>query len=142
MYRLNTKVATLIRIIIIAICSGIIITLTATAASHYLHAKSLEKNNMCDVKGAMHHVYIKQNVATPMATSAQLCDQLTIQNNDNVERLLSFGQHDHHVRYDGRTSETLKPGQALTITLVKTGTFRFHDHYDDAVYGTFTIIAK
>ena len=131
-----------IRIIIIAICSGIIISLTATAASSYLHARSAEKNAACDTKGAMHQVYIKQNVATPMATYAQLCDQLTIQNNDNVERLLSFGQHDHHVSYDGRTSEVLKPGEALTITLIKTGTFRFHDHYDDAVYGTFTIVTK
>jgi hypothetical protein len=33
----------------------------------------------------------------------------------------------------------LRQGGSVTVTLVKTGTFHFHDHFHDEVAGSFTV---
>jgi signal transduction histidine kinase len=142
MRHIQKRLTMFIRIIVILAGAVAVIVLTTLGASTYLHKISDQKSSQCKQRGVIHEVSIKQNAVMPVTTSAYLCDQLTIQNNDNIERLLSFGQHDHHVAYDGHVSEILKPGQSITLTLIKSGTFRFHDHYDDSVHGTFVVIAK
>ena len=139
---INKHVTLWLRFTLIAVSVGSIVALTALGASIYLRHRSAMKSSSCDTKGIMHYVTIKENAVTPVTTSATICEQLTIQNNDNAERLLSFGQHDHHISYDGHTSEILKSGQSVTITLTQTGSFRFHDHYNDNVHGVFTVVAR
>lgn len=75
----------------------------------------------------------------PTHTSAKLCDKLTIINRDHKDRLVAFGRHDSHISYDGVSERNLGPNQSLTVTLIRQGDYRFHDHFDDDVSGTFTV---
>lgn len=86
-----------------------------------------------------HRVVIQNGAVAPSHTTASQCDRLTIVNLDNTNRLVAFGQHDHHTAYDGIEERLLSKGQSLTVTLDQSGNFRFHDHLDDDVQGTFTV---
>ena len=86
-----------------------------------------------------HQVIIQNNRVVPVNTIAPRCDTLTITNLDDRERLMAFGLHEHHVPYDGITDKILIQGQSLSVTLVQTGHFRFHDHDHDEIQGTFTV---
>lgn len=88
---------------------------------------------------AVHSVTIQDGRVTPRATTAQLCDSLTITNLDKSPRLIAFGQHDHHEPYNGVAEKLLAQGQSLTVQLDQAGNFRFHDHLDDTVQGTFSV---
>lgn len=93
----------------------------------------------CDSDGTPHVAVIQNAKITPENTQATKCDTLTIKNNDTVTRLMAFGQHENHVAYDGVSEKRLEPGQSLTIKLNQTGTFLFHDHYDESVSANFTV---
>lgn len=95
--------------------------------------------NSCTKRGPMHTVTIHEGLVSPQHTAASRCDQLTITNEDNVARLMAFGNHDRHQAYDGVTEELLKHDQSLTVTLNKAGAFTFHDHLHDEVEGSFTV---
>ena len=88
---------------------------------------------------AIHAVYIRDGIVTPSHTEAKLCEQLQIINLDSQDRLVAFGPHEDHVPYDGIAERLLAKNQSLTVTLVQTGSFRFHDHLDDSVQGTFSV---
>ncbi len=88
---------------------------------------------------ANHKVTIQNDVATPGNTVAPVCDTLTITNFDDRERLMAFGLHEAHEPYDGIEERLLGKGESFTITLLRAGTFRFHDHDDDKVGATFTV---
>jgi hypothetical protein len=96
----------------------------------------------CVAIGSDRKVVIKNNTMTPDHVSAPRCDKLTITNNDDINRLIAFGPHEHHVAYDGVTERLLTPGQSLTVTLNQLGNFEFHDHLHDEVQGTFTVIKQ
>lgn len=96
--------------------------------------------SICTHSGAHHTVVIRNNAVLPEHTSGKLCDTLTITNQDAKIRLIAFGQHDHHTPYDGTTEKVLDKGQSLSITLDQPGNFLFHDHLDDSVQGTFTVL--
>lgn len=85
---------------------------------------------------------IKDERVAPLRTEAKICDQLTIVNKDNHTRLIAFGQHDHHIAYDGTEEKLLAQNQSFTITLNQTGEYIFHDHDDDTVRGTFVVSAE
>ncbi|HEX3081842.1 MAG TPA: cupredoxin domain-containing protein [Candidatus Saccharimonadia bacterium] len=93
----------------------------------------------CPVKKQSHIVIIKDGTVSPLHTDAGLCDTLTITNADNANRLMAFGQHEHHIAYDGIEEKELRPGQSLIVTLDQAGTYLFHDHLQDEVQGTFTV---
>jgi hypothetical protein len=84
-------------------------------------------------------VTIKNDEVTPRHISAHVCDKLTILNADAKERVVAFGQHEHHVAYDGVTEKFLEHGQMVTVNLNQTGDFLFHDHDQEEVQGTFTV---
>jgi uncharacterized protein (DUF1501 family) len=88
-----------------------------------------------------HHytVHIENGQAVPAVTRAKKCDILSITNDDPQVRLLAFGKHDDHISYDGVSERQLSQGQSLTVTLVKIGTYTFHDHIDDRAQGTFIV---
>jgi len=93
----------------------------------------------CPADGQRHEVAIRQDHIIPEHTVAQRCDQLIITNYDDKLRLISFGEHDHHIPYAGVSETTLAQSQSLKLTLSQTGTYLFHDHYQDEVAGSFSV---
>lgn len=108
------------------------------AATNYLNSEAQGAPG-CHGTGVHHQVIIQNSVVAPDRTSANLCDSLTIINQDPTMRLIAFGPHDHHTPYDGVTERYLGAGQSLTVSLDQAGTFSFHDHIHDTVTGTFTV---
>ncbi|HKU18947.1 MAG TPA: hypothetical protein VJP80_06805 [Candidatus Saccharimonadales bacterium] len=102
-------------------------------------ARAASQSVRCTGNRVTHQVAIANDQVLPVHTTGSICDELRITNKDNVERLVAFGPHEHHVAYDGITSRFLAQGQSLSVTLNKTGTFEFHDHLHDEVAGTFTV---
>jgi len=115
-----------------------VIWLTIWASEKILNAPHADA---CATKpaGATHIVYIKDAATSTRTTTAKLCDQLVITNQDPAAREIAFGQHDHHMPYDGIAETILSRGQSLRITLRQTGTYEFHDHFEDSVAGFFTV---
>jgi hypothetical protein len=89
--------------------------------------------------GVIHAIVITNNVVYPSHTDTALCDILTITNQDAKDREIAFGEHTHHVPYNGVTEKLLHHGDSLTVILNQAGTYKFHDHYQDAVAGDFTV---
>lgn len=94
---------------------------------------------ICPGTSATHVVTIQHDTMSPSHIDGKLCDTLQIKNLDNVSRAIAFGSHDHHVPYDGVTERVLGKNESFTITLNKTGTYPFHDHFHDEVAGTFIV---
>jgi plastocyanin len=103
--------------------------------------KAKEATNCTDSSAVPteHIVTISGGKLSSYALDTKLCDTLTIVNSDDQLRLMAFGVHEKHQTYSGVTEETLKPGERMTVTLEKAGTFTFHDHLHDEVKGTFTV---
>jgi hypothetical protein len=124
---------------------GIIaITIAAVAlafnlASFYLTRQYAATHDGCLPTSTHHKVVVQNGVVSPKNTVAHKCETLTIANLDAARRIMAFGQHDHHVTYDGIEEEPLIKNQSLTVTLLQTGDFRFHDHANDEVQGTFSV---
>ncbi len=91
------------------------------------------------LEGKRHEFVIANNIVSPARLTATRCDTLTVTNRDKVERIIAFGNHDHHVAYDGIEEQKLAKGQSLTVTLDRVGSFHFHDHLHDEVEGYFTV---
>ncbi len=111
-------------------------------AGHYLGSDAKVKAQataQCQKTGVAHAVMIQNNVVVPKHTYASVCDTLTITNTDDRIRLLAFGPHENHQVYDGVSEKQLTQGEALTITLNRTGTYEFHDHIGDVAQGDFTV---
>ncbi len=93
----------------------------------------------CVGGGVTHKVTIRNDKADPAQTTAKRCDTLTITNKDAITREIAFGNHDHHVAYDGVEEKELQQGESVTVTLDQAGEFHFHDHLHDEVEGYFTV---
>ncbi len=94
---------------------------------------------VCTTTGNEYIVTIADSKLSIDDIHAKRCDKLTIINADPTIRLIAFGTHDHHQAYDGATEQALAQGKSLSVTLIQTGTFTFHDHLHDEVEGTFTV---
>lgn len=119
----------------VAVFIGVIVWGTTS----YLNQQYADAHQGCMPGQVNHTVTIQNNVVTPSNTVGIRCETLTITNIDNTARLMAFGPHEDHVAYDGVKEQTLTQNESLTVTLVQTGSFRFHDHDDDEVQGTFTV---
>lgn len=109
-------------------------------ASDYLDKTTASpKVAACSNTLVNHVVVIKNDKLSTTHTYAQLCDTLTIVNQDDKLREIGFGEHDHHQQYDGVFERNLEQGQQFTVTLNKTGTYKFHDHFQGEVNGQFTV---
>ncbi|HSX36422.1 MAG TPA: cupredoxin domain-containing protein [Patescibacteria group bacterium] len=111
-------------------------------SSDYLDHASSQSNQGCSSHSVNYKVTIQNDEVSPAHTTAPRCDTLTITNLDDTDRLMAFGLHENHEPYDGVAERLLGPGQSFTVTLVQTGSFRFHDHAHDEVQGTFTVTAS
>lgn len=117
-----------------------VIGLTTVLASRYLRtAKKANASITCQTIGRTHIVVIKDGAAQPAHVEARLCDQLTIQNLDPQTRLIGFGDHSHHVAYNGVSERVLKDGQTMTLVLNQPGSYHFHDHYQSELEVTFNV---
>ena len=88
----------------------------------------------------VHYVVTIQNgKASNTSLQTVKCDTLTITNEDPTTREIAFGPHEKHVAYDGIAERVVGKGESVTVTMVKTGTFRWHDHLHDEIQGTFTV---
>lgn len=106
------------------------------------HNKSADTSHQvveCETTGRFLAINIDSNKMNPAKTVGKACDTLTITNLDSKTRLIAFGHHDSHKEYDGVAEKILTQGQSLTVTLNEKGKYTIHDHYDDAVKGTFTV---
>jgi plastocyanin len=112
----------------------------AVWVTHTQTAQAANGKRRCENAQSKHYaVRIQDEKVIPAVTHAAKCDTLTITNTDAQVRLMAFGEHDDHVSYDGVSERQLGQSQSLTITLVKTGTYIFHDHADDVVQGAFVV---
>jgi hypothetical protein len=122
---------------------GGVICLTVYGAAYLARQQSTQttanETSCAQITGAEHRVTIHKARVSPTHTDASLCDKLTITNLDNTSRLMAFGQHDSHKPYHGIEERLLTKGQSFTVKLDHQGNFRFHDHFDDAVQGTFSV---
>lgn len=98
-----------------------------------------EKTGACQGVHPNHRVTIIGGKVTPLYTEAKLCDKLTLINDDNIEREITFGPHPQHGSYAGEDKLKLINGRGKTIILNQAGTYQFHDHFDPRVTGNFTV---
>jgi hypothetical protein len=127
----------------VVVIGFILMVATVPAAIWVTHTQTAEAGNRgtrCkSVKTRQHLVVIKDNKVTPAHTAAKLCETLVILNRDGQERLVAFGTHDNHISYDGVSERHLAQGDSLTVRLIRSGDYLFHDHLDDSVRGTFAV---
>ncbi len=114
---------------------GIVVWLTSLYFDQHADKQSCHPGQM------NHKVVIQNDRASPSNTVGDRCDTLTITNLDDTQRLIAFGPHEDHVAYDGVKEQFLNKGESLTVTMVQTGNFRFHDHIHDEMQATFTVNA-
>lgn len=132
---------------VIVLSIGVLLLMMATipAAIWVTHTQAAELGNdslRCQQDTARHvalTVTLQNEQAVPSHITGKACDTLTISNADTKDRLIAFGSHEHHISYDGVSERVLAQGQSLTVVLVKSGTYLFHDHTDPAVKGSFTV---
>jgi plastocyanin len=98
-----------------------------------------KKTGACDNIGENHKIYIKDGAVTPSHTEAQLCDSLSFINQDSVTHEMAFGAHPKHGLYGGESGPTVRSGRPETITLNQAGDYKFHDHANPTITGTFTV---
>jgi hypothetical protein len=123
----------------IVLLIGAAIVGTIWACTLYFNWQYTNDHQGCAPGQPNNLVIIKNDKVIPANTIAKRCQTLTITNHDTDQRLIAFGLHEKHVPYDGVTEQFLATGQSLTVTLVQTGSFRFHDHIHDEVQGTFSV---
>lgn len=98
-----------------------------------------EKTGACKGIHTNHKVTIIKGKASPVHTTARLCDTLTFLSEDDRSREITFGSHPQHGNYGGESELTLRKGRGKTITLNQDGTYQFHDHLDPKATGSFTV---
>ena len=118
---------------------GAVTAVVAVSGGSKLLDNHTEASNGCARAGHAYQVTIVNAVVTPASISGHRCDMLTITNRDAVTREIGFGQHDHHVAYDGISEKILRQDENLTISLVTTGEYHYHDHFHDEVAGSFSV---
>lgn len=89
--------------------------------------------------GEVHRIELKHNTANPSHTDAKLCDTIIIINADSAARDIEFGVHAKHETYAGEMGKSISPGRNMALTLTELGTYKFHDHFLDAISGDFTV---
>ena len=118
---------------------GIITLGVATIALSFKLSSKYTDNVTCQLTGKSHRIVIQGDRMKPSQVHANLCDKLTIINQDNKTRLIAFGEHDEHKSYDGVSEKFLKKNQSLEVTLKRAGNFKFHDHLQEYLTGSFTV---
>lgn len=104
-----------------------------------IHQIAGEETGACKGEYQDHMVTIRSGVVTPAHINAKKCENLVLINEDSKVREIAFGSHPRHDVYSGEYDIPLRKGRAKTIILKETGTYNFHDHFEPAVSGSFTV---
>lgn len=96
----------------------------------------------CPKAGENHTLRLNDDRFDKERLTVQKCDTLTISNDDGRSYQLAFGVHDKHVDYPGYDAAALAPHESITINMIQTGTFEFHDHFRDQAHTVLTIDSK
>jgi hypothetical protein len=119
-------------VVLIALVIGVALVIALTGGT----AASACKGNG---KPTHYTITIRDGKASKTSLNAKKCDTLTITNDDSETREIAFGPHDHHIAYDGVRDRIVHQSESLTVTLIKTGTYHWHDHLHDELEGNFTV---
>lgn len=136
------KLGSASRVVLIVAAVILLTALTIFGAiwvSNIDNRKAASAYPKCAGKHTAHEVKFEHDKVVPAHTTAKRCDTLTITNLDSKPRIVAFGVRDKHVAYDGVSERYLSEKGSFSVTLVQPGTFRFHDHVQEAVGGTFTV---
>ena len=93
----------------------------------------------CQTPGSTINVTVLPKGFSPAGVTAALCDRLVIQNNSDIQVVLAFGRHDHHLSYPGFNEQTVPPGASVSGVLQARGSFELHDHLKDETQAQLTI---
>jgi len=136
----TSKKITLISVTAIALLLMAATVPLAIWVTHWQTAQVANARDRCQGgQQAAYTVRFQPSSVSPGHTDGHLCDRLTFINDTGAIILLAFGPHEHHISYDGISERVLGPGQSVTVTLIKTGSYGFHDHIQDKLVGTFTV---
>ncbi len=126
------KRTTILIIALIVLVIGIVLAIALTSGT---------AASACKGSGTPKHytITIRDGKASKTALNARKCDILTITNDDSETREIAFGPHDHHIAYDGVKDRIVHHDESLTVTLIKTGSYHWHDHLHDELEGNFTV---
>jgi hypothetical protein len=131
------------QLLLIAVVSLVIV---GVLANRYLKTETQKKKDLethlCqpNVPRTNHLIVIEKDILAPTRTVAKLCDTVTVINKDSKTRYMAFGAHEHHIVYDNHDVQVLSASQSFSFTLVDLGTYEIHDHLQDEVQGTFTVV--
>lgn len=122
----------------LVLLAGIVaLILTFQLAGQY--SKKTEEAAECHITGKDHRIIFQNDQIKPKNIHTNLCDKLTIINEDSKLRLVAFGEHDEHKSYDGVSEKVLSRGQSLRLTMIRAGEFKFHDHFNEDLEAVFTV---
>lgn len=124
---------------LVFVCAAIMAAVTVSFALNYLKHDEVRS---CESVGQNHVVIIKNDHVEPQKLQVSLCHTMTLVNQDAKSRSISFGKHDKHVSYDGITSQVLGKDDSMRITFNQTGSYIYHDHFDEKVGGQFTVTER
>lgn len=98
-----------------------------------------EKTGACQIVKESHIVTIKDGIASPGLTEANLCDGITFVNEDDSDYEIAFGAHPDDISYGGLFEVVVRPGRSETVNLNQEGDFQFHSHQNPLLTGYFTV---
>ena len=122
----------------VSLAVGVVI-LAAAGSNSLLGMSLVRAESICNKTGFTHTAVIQNDKIQPEQITARRCDILKIENRDKVVREIGFGAHEQHEVYNGIAEEILTPNKNFTVTLNKTGTYYFHDHFHQEISGSFSV---
>jgi plastocyanin len=86
-----------------------------------------------------HQVEIIEGVAIPSSINASKCDTLTFINEDDDNKILTFGAYPERGAYAGEIEIEVDSGKSETLTLSDTGNFQYYNQLESTTFGSFTV---
>lgn len=130
---MQTKTILIVLIAVVAVAG------TVAASVVFASRQKPTRLDSCKTTGAKHLVVISGGDIQPKHIDAKRCDTMQIINRDDITREIGFGNHDHHVAYDGVREQIVGKDESVKVTLDQVGEYHFHDHFHDEVAATFTV---
>jgi len=76
---------------------------------------------------------------SPSSVSVKSGDKVTFTNNSQSTVQVNSNPHPFHTDDSDLNVGTISPGQSMTVTLSKTGSFRYHNHLNPSQGGAVTV---
>jgi hypothetical protein len=128
-----------VKTILIILVAVLAVGGTVAASIAFASRQEPTKLQACKTTGIKHLVVIENGAIKPTHIDGKRCDTMQIVNRDDIAREIGFGNHEHHVAYDGIREKVITKDQSIIVTLVQTGEYHFHDHFHDEIEATFDV---